>query len=63
MHDDKRHMTVTAQLEDLDARDTIRSILHCFTKLHIRVLIDFYFMMSSKTRFVHRNISVIRKIL
>ena len=62
MHDDKRHMTVTAQLEDLDARDTIRSILQCFTKLHIRVLIDFYFMMSSKTRFVHRNI-MIRKIL
>lgn len=50
MHADQRYMTVTSQLEDLDARDAIRSILHCFTRLNIRVLIDFFFMMFSKTR-------------
>ena len=45
-------MTITAQLEHIDARDTLRGILQCFTKLRIRVLIDFYFMMFSKTRLV-----------
>ena len=52
MHADGRYMTVTSQLEGLDARDSIRSILHCFTRLNIRVLIDFFFMMFSKTRLV-----------
>ena len=47
---DRRYMTITAQLEDLDARETLRGILHCFTQLRIRVLIDFFFMMHSKTR-------------
>ena len=48
---DGKYCTVTAQLPDLDARDIIRDILHCFTRLDIRVYIDFFFMMSSKTRY------------
>ena len=49
---DECNCTVTAQLETLNASDTIREILQCFTRLDIKVYVDFFFMCHSKTRLV-----------
>ena len=48
---DECNCTITAQLETLNASNIVREILQCFTRLDIRVYIDFFFMCHSKTRF------------
>ena len=44
--------TITAQLNSLDASIAIQEILQCFTRLDIKVYVDFFFMCHSKTRWV-----------